>query len=359
MQKEGLTAMNSYERIKRTFERKETDRIPIYDVPWAGTLRRWRKEGMPEDADWRDYLGADRVETIDISISPRYEFKILEQNERYRIVTTPWGVTMKQFNEEDSTPEFLDFKVNTPEAWEEAKSRMTVSRDRINWEKLEKCYPEWRKNGSWIQAGFWFGFDVTHSWMAGTETVLCAMLEEPEWVEDMFKTYLDMCIAHFEMIWDAGYRFDAIRWPDDMGYKGTAFFSNDTYKSLLQPYHKKAVAWAHERGIYACLHSCGDIMKLLPDIADTGIDSLNPIEVKAGMDREKLKKEYGDKLVLHGGVNAALWSDKEKMLAETETALGILAKDGGYIFSSDHSIPNNASLDTVRAVFDKVRSYGK
>ena len=53
-------------------------------------------------------------------------------------------------------------------------------------------------------------------------------------VRDMFDTYLDMCIAHFDMLWDAGYTFDAIYWPDDMGYKGTTFFSPRLYRELLQ-----------------------------------------------------------------------------------------------------------------------------
>ena len=348
--------MTSYERIKRTFEHRETDRVPIFDIPWKGTLRRWRNEGMPEDADWRDFFGVDKVETIGINISPRYERKVLEENDRWRIVTSYWGVTMKEFKEEDSTPEFLDFKVNTPEAWEEAKKLMIPSRDRINWERL-KQFDSWRADGRWIEGEFWFGFDVAHSWMAGTETILCAMLEEPEWVSDIFNTYLDMCIAEFEMIWDAGYRFDSIHWPDDMGYKGTSFFSRELYRELLQPVQKRAVEWAHNHGIYAHLHSCGNIMTLLPDIIETGIDALNPLEVKAGMDGAKVKKEYGKRIVLHGGVNAALYGDKEKMLAEVKEKLPILAEGGGYIFSSDHSIPNNTSLETFREITDIVKAY--
>ncbi|MBP5209612.1 MAG: hypothetical protein J6125_02005, partial [Clostridia bacterium] len=267
--------MTSYERIKRTFLHRETDRIPIYDTPWAGTVRRWEREGMPAGMDWRDYFGVDKVAQIGVDISPRYEERVLEETDRYKIVTSSWGVTMKNFKEEDSSPEFLDFKVCDSDAWVDAKARMTPSRDRVNWKNLEDNYARWRAEGQWVEAEFWFGFDVAHSWMAGTENILCALIEEPEWVTDIFDTYLSMCIAEFEMIWDAGYRFDSIRWPDDMGYKGTTFFSPATYRELLKPFHKKAVDWAHERGVFAHLHSCGDIMTLLPDVVDTGIDCLN------------------------------------------------------------------------------------
>ncbi|MBP5209595.1 MAG: hypothetical protein J6125_01910, partial [Clostridia bacterium] len=232
-----------------------------------------------------------------------------------------WGVTMKRFKEEDSSPEFLDYRVHDPQSWADAKARMTPSRDRVNWKNLDDNYASWRAEGQWVEAEFWFGFDVAHSWMAGTENILCALIEEPEWVTDIFDTYLSMCIAEFEMIWDAGYRFDSIRWPDDMGYKGTTFFSPAIYRELLKPFHKKAVDWAHERGVFAHLHSCGDIMTLLPDVVDTGIDCLNPLEIKAGMDGAAVKERYGDRLALHGGINAALWDKPEQFLSEIDRLL--------------------------------------
>ena len=114
--------MTTKERFLRAFRHEEADRVPITDSPWNGTLARWRREGMPANADWREYFGADKVETIGVDISPRYPEKILEETDRYVISTSPWGVTMKQFKHEDSTPEFLDYKVTTPEAWAKAKS---------------------------------------------------------------------------------------------------------------------------------------------------------------------------------------------------------------------------------------------
>ena len=235
---------------------------------------------------------------------------------------------------------------------------MTVDDNRINWEYLKKHYPRWIADGRWISAEFWFGFDVAHSWMAGTETLLVAMYEEPEWVRDIFETYLDMCIAHFDRIWDAGYRFDCISWPDDMGYKNTTFFSNEMYRELLKPVHKRAVDWAHNKGIYAHLHSCGNIMSRIPDLVDIGIDALNPLEVKAGMDPVALKKQYGNILTLHGGINAVLWDDKEAILSEIDRIVPVLKENGGYIFSSDHSIPNTVSLDNFKAIINEVKKIG-
>ena len=350
--------MTSRERYIRMYEHREADRVPITDSPWAGTIVRWRREGMPEGVDWRDYFGVDKIEGIGVDITPRYETRLIEETDRYRIFTSPWGVTMKQFKELDSTPEFLDFKVSDSDAWQDVKRRMAVTPDRVNWDYLKQNYPRWQAEGSFISGNFWFGFDVTHSWMVGTETLLVALIEEPEWVTDMFETYLDSCIKLFDMIWDAGYRFDEIYWPDDMGYKGTTFFSPELYRRLVKPYHKRACDWAHNKGIYARLHSCGDVMSLVDDIIDAGVDALNPLEVKAGMDPIYLKQKYGDRLVLHGGINAVLWPELDRIIEEIDRVVPVLKENGGYIFSSDHSIPNNVSLENFRDIVNEVKRVG-
>jgi len=239
-----------------------------------------------------------------------------------------------------------------------AKARMTLDDDRIPWETLKRNYDRWVAEGQWIRADFWFGFDVTHSWMSGTETILVAMLEEPEFVTDIFDTYLDRCIRLFERIWDAGYRFDEVHWPDDMGYKSTTFFSPEMYRRMLKPYHKKAVDWAHDHGAVAHLHSCGDVLTLVPDLVDIGIDALNPLEVKAGMDSVDLKRRYGDVLTLHGGINAQIWDQTEVIMGEIDRLLPVLKENGGYIFSSDHSIPNSVSLENFRRIVERAKKMG-
>lgn len=94
--------MTSKERIERIMQHKEADRVPILDKPWRGTVMRWENEGMPCGMDWRDYFGVDKVQTISADITPQYPKTVLEETEEYEIVTSPWGVTMKNFKALDS-----------------------------------------------------------------------------------------------------------------------------------------------------------------------------------------------------------------------------------------------------------------
>jgi uroporphyrinogen decarboxylase len=161
------------------------------------------------------------------------------------------------------------------------------------------------------------------------------------------------------MIWERGYTFDSVFWCDDMGYRNGAFFSVEMYRALLQPVQRRAIEWAHARGLTAHLHSCGNINALVPDLVAMGLDALNPLEVKAGMDPLQLKKTYGAKLVLHGGLNAMLWDDINKIEAEMRRLLPILKQNGGYIFQEDHSIPDSVGLEDYRKIVRLAKELGR
>jgi uroporphyrinogen decarboxylase len=98
---------------------------------------------------------------------------------------------------------------------------------------------------------------------------------------------------------------------------------------------------------------------LLPEIVDVGFDALHPMEVKAGMNPLEVKRKYGDKLVLHGGLNAMLWKDLDAVIADMDILVPQLKEKGGYIFASDHSIPNDVSLANVQEIIRRAKVLGR
>ena len=350
--------MTSQERFRCMFEHREADRVPITDGPWNSTIERWRREGMPEDVHYADFFDIDHVAGLQVDNGPQYPTEVVEETEDSITVKGQWGTTVRDWKHAASTPEFLGHTIIDPDSWAKAKKRMTVSRDRIDWDKLKREYPVWREKGYWTHCILWFGFDVTHARLVGTERFLMALIEKPEWCIDIFETMLELNIALLEMVLDAGYTFDSSYAYDDMGYKGTQFFSISTFRELLKPVHKRAIEWAHSKGMKTELHSCGDIRPFVPELVEIGLDALNPMEVKAGMDPIGLKEKYGKELVLHGGLNAAIWHKTEEFEAEMRHFIPALMKDGGYICGSDHSVPDSVSLEDFRRFVSLAKELG-
>ncbi|MCL1854921.1 MAG: hypothetical protein FWF86_04230 [Clostridia bacterium] len=354
-----MAEMTSHERFLRTFKHMETDRVVIWDFPWPGTMRRWYREGIPKGMSFEEYFDVDVVSRIIVDNSPRYPERVIREDDERIVRFTNWGGTEHTLKNHDSTPEYLDFTIRDMDTWLKAKERMLPTRDRVPWDDLQKNYGRWRKEGHWILGDTWYSFNQLTSYAMGMEQFLIAMVEEPDLCIDMLHHTLDVNLALLDMAWDAGYTFDMLNIRDDMGYNNTQFYSITLFREIIRPVHQKAVDWAKRKGIRVRLHSCGYIMPLLPDILDIGFEALHGLEVKAGMDAVEIKRAYGDRLVLHGGFPASIWLDLEGATALIKQSLPILMKSGGYVFATDHSIPNNVPLQNVETIIKLAKEIGR
>ena len=115
------------------------------------------------------------------------------------------------------------------------------------------------------------------------------------------------------------------------------------------------------RGIPMILHSCGYTAELMPLIIETGFDCIQPLEVKAGNDLVSLKAEYGDQLAFMGGIDVRAMAspDPDDIVREISSKIPIAKQGGGYIYHSDHSVPDNVSFEQYCRVLELVHEYGK
>ncbi|MCX6309970.1 MAG: hypothetical protein NTY32_14515 [Bacteroidia bacterium] len=107
-------------------------------------------------------------------------------------------------------------------------------------------------------------------------------------------------------------------------------------------------------------HGCGNVELIFEDFIEMGLDSYNPLEVKAGMDIVDLKKRYGDKIGYCGNNDIQVWErgDLEEIKREVVRKLEA-AKGGGVIFQSDHSVSSDVDGRTYDYIVKLVKEYGK
>jgi uroporphyrinogen decarboxylase len=154
---------------------------------------------------------------------------------------------------------------------------------------------------------------------------------------------------------------DGIWYYEDMGFKERPFMSPAMYKELIFPAHKKAVDFAHSKNLPVLMHSCGFVEPLLPGFAEAGIDCLQAIEVKAGMDLLRIYKNYGERISLMGGldVQALYNNNKEEVTRELEAKIPFVKQYFGFCLHSDHSIPSNVTYDTYKHFIEKGLELGR
>lgn len=114
---------------------------------------------------------------------------------------------------------------------------------------------------------------------------------------------------------------------------------------------------AHSHGVYVFFHSDGAVRKIIPDMVEAGIDVLNPIQWRCkGMDREKLKRDFGSKVVFHGGMDnqqTLAFGLEKQVRQEVRDNLNILGKGGGYILAPCHNIQPVTPIRNILAMYEE------
>jgi uroporphyrinogen decarboxylase len=100
------------------------------------------------------------------------------------------------------------------------------------------------------------------------------------------------------------------------------------------------------------------VRPFVPEFIDIGVDMLNPLEVKAGMDPIQLKQQYGDKIALHGGINAVNFTDMDALEEEMRRVVPVVKQNGGYVLSTDHSVPDSMSMKDFQRFVDLAKELG-
>ncbi|HUT75075.1 MAG TPA: uroporphyrinogen decarboxylase family protein [Armatimonadota bacterium] len=350
--------MTSRERVLAALRHQEADRIPIHDSPWTHTINRWHREGLPEDQSPADYFGYEIVsQGMDLSFQLPKE--TLEETDTYTVYRDAKGATRRSFKDHESTPELIDFTVNTRRAWEQHKPRLAWNDTRVDWDNALEANRAARAEGKFVCVSAAIGYDRTQAYV-GSETLLMAIAEDPAWVKEMFDSAVELVITGCEEMLARGFEFDGAWMFDDLGYRNATLFSPAAFRELEFPSQKRVYDFFHGRGLPTILHSCGRVAAIAPQLIEAGLDCLQPLEVKAGMDLVALKRQFGDALAFMGGIDVRAMSHPDPGVIEREIAakIPVAKRGGGYIYHSDHSVPSDVSFEQYQRVIELVHKYG-
>lgn len=355
-----MTPMTGKERFINTLNLKPVDHSPCHEDLWPETYKLWQDAGL---------LTGDFIEQFKLDLrtggwpnsTADLDFKpvILEETEDTQLILDGNGAKLRRHTKHSTTPEHVDFTVTERTAWEATiKPKLVLTdRRRINVDDYRKARALADKNQEFF---CWAGvgpFEQMHP-LCGHEHMLAGMALDPDWVKDMVMTYVDMTIRHLEILFAEGGLPDGAFVYEDMGFKERPFMSPDMYQEIVEPGHKRLFDFLHGKGLKVIVHSCGFIEPLVPGLIRAGMNCLQAMEVKAGVNMPRLAKQYGKQIAFFGGVDArALISNERTLLdAEMDRTIAPLMEMGcSYVIHSDHSIPPEVKFETLQYFFERGR----
>ena len=142
-------------------------------------------------------------------------------------------------------------------------------------------------------------------YLRGMQQFMFDMALNPALVKALLGKISDYYLAHNERIFKAGKGLiDIFMMGDDFGTQRGLLISPQMFREFFAPKLKEFADQAKSYGLKVMLHSCGSVRELIPDLIEIGVDILNPVQTNAeGMIPEELKREYGDCICFHGGVD--------------------------------------------------------
>jgi hypothetical protein len=345
--------MTTRERILAAFTGGTPDRLPNVEFGyWEETLGLWHAEGLPphitSDAEMEDYLGLDGLTVffevpVKNGLCPSFERQVLRDEGERRIIRDEEGNICEIRPGHSTMPRYLQFGLRTRDDWERLKEERLDPEVEGRIGDVASVAARARETGRplFFHAGSLYGW--LRNWM-GLEGLSIALMTEREWVEEMMDHLTGLTLTLIQRALP-GVRVDLAWWWEDMCYKRGPLISPRMFRDMLVPRYRLITKALRQQGIDINVLDCdGRITELVPGWLEAGINCMFPLEA-AHTDAFTLRKEYGDSILLLGGVDKlALIAGKEAIDREIERLLP-LVKTGRYIPCLDHRVPADVTLE--------------
>ena len=315
--------MNSTERTRAAILGKPYDRQPIYG--WvAGNLGEEITERWGSPAAFEDKYEFDIAHLFGGPYCFREDIINTAAPIRTNELTPDLLLDLPIFSSPDNLPDYDGFRAGLAHH---------KQRDRF-------CYAQ--------TPGFFENFNG----IFGIENHLMWLAMYPDELNELYRRMAEWTVRFTDHVIDLG--ADMIHISDDWGAQKDLLMSPSSWREMIAPGEQKEYDLIHEAGLDVWVHSCGDVRKIMPDLADMGVDVLNPIQPEC-MDIYKLKEQFGHKMSFWGGISTQRtlpYGTPAEVADETRRIAAYMGQNGGFITAPSQEIQADVPFENLCALID-------
>jgi len=340
--------MTSKERVHAALRRRPVDRVPIFLWYHPDTARRLAHELEIPVTALAGVLGDDVRQTWVGNNAAMEDTPLEHDGDTF---TDDWGITWVKdgpFNQIRRSP--------LEEADEAAIAGYRYPADRVVAlvARMDAVAPAADR--------YFVGVDVSPcafemvNRLRGMEAACVDLAANPDLAARMAGDAADFSIRLAEAALRR-YRLDWLWTGDDVGGQQGMMMSPTCWRELIKPHLARVFAVGAAHGVWVAYHSCGAIRPIIPDLIEMGVHVLNPVQGNCpGMDPLELKREYGSRLALMGGLDTQSLLPRataEEVFRATRRLLeGMTADGGGYILAASHTVPPETPSANIFALYE-------
>ncbi|MDQ1318474.1 MAG: hypothetical protein QG641_666 [Candidatus Poribacteria bacterium] len=357
--------MTHRERWVNCMHFKPVDYIPDEEFGyWSENLAVWKQQGVPDNVTNLEayFQFAPRSGVpAGLGFSYGFESKVVEETDKYRIIQDGDGAKQQVFTDGSSTiPHYIEFGLKGRKEWEELyKPRLDIDNpsrypeNRSDWEQIKARLndPNW---GIPIGIGMSSLFGVIRNW-AGFEGISMLCYDDPELVEEMITHLADINCAVIKRA-ASEIKIDYAAGWEDMAFNHGPIISPTMIRKWMTPNYKRISDILRANGCDIIYTDCdGNINDMIEPWLEGGVNGIFPADVVGGTEPIAIRKKYGDKVVILGGV------DKHALIAGKDAIKAYIKKikpyvlEGGWIPHVDHRCPPDVTFENYLYYLDVKR----
>ncbi|RKY03330.1 hypothetical protein DRP77_06350 [Candidatus Poribacteria bacterium] len=190
----------------------------------------------------------------------------------------------------------------------------------------------------------------------GLERWLLRLAEDPDAERETRVKAAEGARKMIDLLFEHG--VDTVFLEADYASSTGPMMSPQTFRRAILPGMKILCSHVKRHGAFVIFHSCGVNRPLLDMFIEAGVDCYQSIQPEE--DIVGLKRDFGDRLALWGGINIDMLirGTPEQVKKEVREIILGCKKGGGFILGASHSLMKGTRAENYLAALEALREVG-
>lgn len=378
----GKENMNSRERVFKTLNHEEPDKVPIdiggtscttmIEPVYKKLLKRYRVNNHKYGIIHSVMRSVDICEEVKDLLGSDTDIICLNEPSGGRIKLTTngfvdeWGINYRRSKVGDDF--YYDICENplANASLEDLKNyRWPDPFDEIRYKGLKEKAKELAEKDRFVLGNILESAIFEIAWaMRGFAQFLMDIMINKKFAHALLEkiTFIQKTIYE-KFLEEVGEHIDMIFIADDLATQDSLLFSPALYREMIKPYQIEYFKVKNKNNLKLLYHSCGNVYPLLNDFIEMGVDAVNPVQISAReMDPTRLKNNYGDQITFWGGIDTQIVlnsRNREFVVSSIKKIMDVFAPGGGFVLTSVHNIQSDVPVENIKTMTDSALSFGK
>jgi len=350
----GDSILKSRERVIASLSFGRPDRAPIMHSPLPGALIKYGEELNAIYAAYPQDFGPSRFDI------PRPEN--LPPDYRKGVHRDEWG-TVWVSSVDGVHGQVYDYPIKN---WKDLDGYRFPSLQEYsssyvvqNLKNVKTEVSNLGRKGYFVILGFNPGnFFERMQWLRGFRNLLIDFVRKPNRLYAFADRLLEHCLESIGSVLEA--KPDAVSFADDWGTQERLMVKPSFWREFFKPRYREMFRLVHDHGAYVYFHSDGYIMDIISDLAEIGVDILNP--QFSCFNLEQLAKAIDNRMCVSSDVDRQYILPRgspEEVEAYVKNVVKLFSHErrGGLICRGEINI--DVPLENVGAMYRAFEKFGK